>query len=458
MNKNSYKVYGNPIIYTKKSKFTGDTIIYNDNIKLFKSFGNSSFITDNFKLKSNIIEYNSINFTAYYKNGGNIYLNNNIFFTEKGIYFFVDKIFLFKKIYLTNKNNTFFSDKIIYSINNNSINFLGHTLIIKNNNKKKFIYTTNGVHYIKENITILKNNYNGILYYDNYIIKANNILFNNNNGYIKNNIWLELINKKQYFTGNYGELNDKFFILLENTIVTNILNKLKIFTSSDILIYKNNIKKIYIYNPNTELNNINISSDYMIYNKNMIEYYNRSKINFNKKNKIFGNFIELLLDKEENIHNMNIKYNTLYYNKKNKLGIIKLNKILASIINIFFYKNKVKKIIINKNVKTLYYNFYKFLKNKKIFININIINSDKLILLINNFFTKIFFIGNSKSLVFNEKIIFNKKLLFFFKKNKSNNIAIIYPKKIIKYINTKNNIKKDIIFIKNIYYNVSFYN
>lgn len=447
INKNIYKIYGNPIIYTKNSKLTGNIIIYNDNIKLFKLFGNSSFINKKIQLKSDKIEYNYINYTVYYNNGGNIYLNNNIFFSENGIYIISYEKIIFNKIYLTNQKNTFISNKIIYYINSNKIQFLGPTLIIKNNKIKNFIYTKDGIHYINESITLLKNNYHGLISFNNYIIKSNNIFFNhkNNNVYLKNNINLELINKKQYFNAGYGEITNKLFILKDNPILINILNKSKIFFSSDTLINKN---LLYAYNSNTELDNIYISSNYMIYNKNIIEYHNNSQIFFNKKNKIIGNIISLIIDNKKNINLIKIQNNTLFINKIYKLGILKFNKILGSLINIFIINNKIKKIIINKRIKILSYNFYKKLKNKKIFTNVDIINSDKLILYINNLLTKIFFIGNAKSISLNKEIIDNKKLLFFINFCKKKNHTINDLQKIIIYINLKKDIKKYIEDIK----------
>lgn len=452
INKNLYKIYGNPIFYTKTSQLTGDIIVYNDNIKLFTSFGESCFINDKLKLISDKIEYNYINMTAYYNNGGNIYLNNNIFFSEKGIYLFLDEKIFFQKLYLTNKENTFFSDKVIYFININRLDFLESTLIIQNNNSKNFIYAKNGIHYLNEDITLLKNNY-GMIYYDQHIIKGNNILIDNknNHGYIKNNILLEIINKKEYFIAGYGEINKKLFILINNPFLIKILNNLKLFISSDTLIYKKKIKLyvLYAYNVNTELDNIQISSNYMIYNKNTIKYLNKSQIYFNNKNKIIGNLIRLIINNKGIINSIEIKYNTLFFNKIYKLGILSFNKILGSIINIYFYKNKIKKIIINNKVKILSYDFYQVLKSKKIFSNIDIKNSDKLILYINDAFTKIFFIGNAKSIYLTNKIINNKKLLIilnYFNNNKKiNNLSL---KEIIIYMNIKNNIKRYIENIK----------
>lgn len=453
INKNSYKVYGNPIIYTKKSILTGKNIIYNDNIKLFKFFGNSCFINNKIRLISDKIEYNAINFTIYYKNGGNIYINNNIFFSENAIYSFLDEKIFLKKIYLTNKKNTFISEKIIYYVNNNRINFLGKTLIVKNINYKNFFYIENGMYYINENITILKNNYNIFIYFNNKIIKANYIFFDskNDNFYLKEDIWLEILNKKQYFIGGYGEIKNNLLIISSNPLLTKIINNSILLISSDFLIYKKKIYYIlYAYNCNTYLNKIKISSNYMKYDKNYIEYNNNAKIYFDSKNQIIANFIRVIFNTQNILNSIKIKNNALLFNKVYKIGNFNFNYILSSIINIYFYKNKIKKIFLNKSVKTLSYNFFK-LKNKKIFSNIDIKKSDNLILYINNSFTNFFFIGKAKSFFFKKKIINNKKLSYFINFSKKNDNINISLDDYIIYINIKKNIKKHIIFFKEIF-------
>lgn len=452
INNNLYKVYGDPIVYFKKSKLTGNTIIYNDNIKLFQSYGDSSFINNKFKLLSDKIEYNIINFTVYYNTGGTIYTNNNIFFSEIGIYFFIDEKFFFKKIYLTNKKNTFFADSILYYSNINRIDFFGRTLIINNSNSQNFIFAIQGAYYINESITILKNNFHCIILLDNYIITGNNILFDNkhNNIYIKNNICIEDINKQQYFHGGYGAIRNKLFIITNNPIITNIFDHANLFISSDVLIYKKNNKKksyfLYTYNSNTELENMNILSNYMIYNKKYIEYHNHPQIYF-FNNKIIGQYIRLHIDKKENSHSIYITNNPVFYNRVYERGKLSFNNILGSMINIVL-NQKNQKIVIKKKVRTLSYKFYKYLNNKKIFNNIDILNSDKLILYVTSLYTKIFFVGHVKSFSLKEEKQFNKKLFFmlnFLKPKKRINVSL---QKYIIYMMIKKNIKKDIENLK----------
>lgn len=454
MKQNSYQVFGDSMIFTKTSKLTSNIINYNDNTKLFRSFSNSCFKNSQLTLISDEITYDIIKWTISYSHGSNIYFKNNIFFSKQGIYFIANEKIYFKNIYITNKYNTLFADKILYNINLYKIQFFGPTLIINNKNPKNFIYANFGIHYLNENTTFLKNNYFGILSFNNKIINAKNIFFDHKklNGYIKDNIVIEMINQHQYLIGGYGEFNNKFLLLTNKSIFTNILKTSKIFISSDAFLYKSNQKQIesllYAYNTKTKFNNILISSNDLIYNNNIIKYRNNAQIFLNKNNKIFGKIIYLILHQNNTLDTIKIQDNTLFINSKYKEGNFNINYIFAPIIEIFFNQNKIKKILFYKTVKTAFYNLYKRINNNQIFGDVELINSNKLLLDINKLFTNIFFIGQAKSIILFQQKIHNKKVKEFINLINNNIIINMYFDEIINYIKFKKYTNKYIQNIK----------
>lgn len=192
-----------------------DYLLYNDNTKKAKSWGNVILKDPTMMLEADdTLYFDRIKQEVYYHNGATIKDSSSVLKSKKGTFYMqLNKFSAKNKVVVTNKNSKMVSNHLDYYTNTGEARIFGASTIYA---KKDSVYTERGYYNTKTGIShLLKNSK---IYYKNRVIEGDSLYNDSKKNFASatNHIKVTDTVNKSIVTGNYAEV----FRLKDSLVIT----------------------------------------------------------------------------------------------------------------------------------------------------------------------------------------------------------------------------------------------
>lgn len=349
----------------------GDSLYYHGETKIAQLRGNVKVIDKKMILKTNHLDYNMEDETAWYYGGGDIVDNGTTLSSQTGFFDSNQAFYSFKGDVKVNKNGTRIeADTMKYASGPQKAFFFGPTDIYT---EDKRLYAESGIYNAAEDKSWFSENawvetptyklYGDSLYFDNVA----------NYGYAINNVKIESFKDSVTIYGNIA-INDgaknqsKVF---GNALLIDRSGSDTTYINADTLISVQDTvsggSRIYAYRNvkiiKSELRGICDSLMYDGVDSTIAFYYD--PILWSGQSQIIGDSIRILLENEE-VDKMNI-YQNSFIISQNEKDSIKFDQVKGDVMLAYFEDNDLYQLDVNGSGHSIYYAF----DEEKAFMGLN---------------------------------------------------------------------------------------
>ncbi|TDL99375.1 MAG: hypothetical protein C4K58_05520 [Flavobacteriaceae bacterium] len=324
--------------------------------------------TDKIKhLHSDLIEANPEKYE------GNPLFTGNVIFEHKGAKLYADSVILYN---IASQKNTFESDVKIenseYTVTSSRANhynakeeveFFGPSVIQSKRNAKDRIVTTEGRYNLKSQESFLTSP--STIYYDDKILKGNNLYFNQRTGYGKatGNFVLEEPLEDRILSGNLGEVfrNNDSVSIKQNALFEKKLEKESLFFRADnmIAVEKNKQKLVRAFdNAKVFKSDLQGIADSIVFDQSQdIIYMHGNPVAWSSENQITGDSIFVYTrNREEEVDSIDVMGHAFAVSKvEESQGADEYNQIKGKTMDIAVENSQIKNIKVNSNANMLIY-------------------------------------------------------------------------------------------------------
>jgi len=372
LNKNQFDAFGNVRINQESGvKIYGDSLFYDGDNQIAKLRGNVRVVDDKMTLRTNHLDYNTKDNTAWYYGGGTINDDGTNLKSETGFFDSNQSFYSFKGDVSVYKDGyKILADTLKYSSLSKQTYFFGPTQIFTDN---KELYAESGIYntqtekaWFSQNAWVKSTSYKlsgDSLYYDNAT----------DYGFAIDNVIIESFEQEATIYGDVAINNglenkssvfgDAFLVDRSETDTTYIMADTLITVKDTVL----NKEEIYAFR-NVEIIRGQFSGkcDSLVYaNQDSLISFYYDPILWVESSQITGDSIITQLVQSQ-VDKMYI-YNNSFIISQDQEDSIKFNQVKGKDMIAHFTNNELNKLDVDKNVESIYYAFNE--ENKYIGLN-----------------------------------------------------------------------------------------
>ena len=349
----------------------GDSLFYSGDTKIAKLRGNVRVIDDKMTLKTNHLDYNMEDETAWYYGGGTIVDDGTKLSSQTGFFDSNQDFYSFKGDVKVNKNGTRIeADTLKYASGPQKAYFFGPTNIYT---EDKTLYAESGIYNAAEDKSWFSDNawvetptyklYGDSLYFDNVT----------EYGYAINNVKIESFKDSATIYGNIAINNgaENKSTVIGNALMIDRSGNDTTYINADTLISITDTvsggSQVFAYRNvriiKGELRGICDSMVYDGLDSTIAFYYD--PILWNGKSQIIGDSIRIIM-KNDQVDKMNV-YQNSFIISQNEKDSIKFDQVEGDIMLAYFNNSQLYQLDVDGNGHSIYYAF----NEEKEFIGLN---------------------------------------------------------------------------------------
>lgn len=248
--KNNFHAYGNVhLIKGDSIEVFSDTLYHLGNKKKSKFRGNVVMLDKNIKLYTDSMDYDMMQNTANYFNGGKIIDSASTLESEVGYYFTNREVFFFKdSVVVTTEKYTMYTDTLEYQTQTNMAVFQGPTTVVSDSNK---LYAERGWYNTEKDLARI--NQNARYTNQNQTLDCDTLFYNRDEGYGEafSNVIMKSLKDSIHLTSNYAFYNE----ITESSIATDSATLIQISASDTTYLHADTLRS-YIDSADGSVRNI----------------------------------------------------------------------------------------------------------------------------------------------------------------------------------------------------------
>ena len=337
---------------------TSDKMIYDGTTRISELRDNVVYVDDSIHLYTDFLDYDMINKSAKYFNGGKIIDGVNTLTSQSGVYDTEGKLMTFNDdVKLVNPNYTLMTDELIYNIITKKARTTSRTVILTSDQKE--LIAQDGGEFDTANK--LYSFSVSEIDTDKYKLKADQIITDQVTKYYNAEGQVYVFGKKDkvIITGDNAKYweNEGRAKVYGHAIMKKILNQDTLFLSADTLVSIDSDsaaqKRLLAY-PNVKIFKTDIqgkSDSLAYYVADSTIYFYDDPVLWSEDSQISADSINAEM-KNGNIDRLNTSVNSFIISED---SISNYNQVKGRKLTAFFDGNKINKVNVNGNGESLYY-------------------------------------------------------------------------------------------------------